>query len=114
MCKKDKRIEEQVENMPLIEAPLPECIMYAIELLEKVGYVKGRDFVEISPQYQNSYTRIFYKKSTKDLEVNPETGEKDECHNFVIKYPDRYKISTKAEKIPGVIRCKEDIERLFP
>lgn len=102
----DKKIPERIRKGVKIDAPFPECMVLAKEVMQKeCGYSPEIDYVDCRKQCNDQITTVRYI-TTIPLE-DEKTGKCYNSKRFEILYPDRYVIAKETPK--GVIRSKEDI-----
>ena len=72
MCK-DNNVTTTLREGVVIDAPFPRNMELAYEMLIREGYNKKKDFLYISTQYENQFTKLFYNKTLKWMDEK--TGE---------------------------------------
>ena len=110
MCQ-DNRVTTLIKEGIKIDADFPSNMELPRLILDKEGYVPGRDYIHLVSQYCDQLTEIRYLKSTK--EEDRETNLCFLAKHFTIVMPDRYVPLPKAELSEKVIRSVEDINKLY-
>ncbi len=110
MCK-DNRVTTLIKEGIKIDADFPSNMELARLILDKEGYVPGRDYIHLVSQYCDQLTEIRYHKSTK--EEDRETNLCFLAKHFSIVMPDRYVPLPESEIDGNVIRNVEDIKMLY-
>lgn len=82
MCKDIRMEKNRLREGVKIDAPFPQNMELAYEILKKEGEYKQTDYIHIGNQYENQITTVRYVKTT------PEEGK--ERRHFMIIVPDRY------------------------
>ena len=99
----DNNVSERLQKKGVkIDAPFPRNMELAYQLMKKEGYTEGLDFLHISNQYQNQFTKVKYVKTTQEPD-----GRK--TRHFVLTVPDRYVPSAETDSLQNVIKSEEDI-----
>ena len=78
MCVVDNEVSTILREGVVIDAPFPRNMELAYELLIREKYDKKKDFLYISTQYKNQFTKLSYNKTLKWRDER--TGEEKEKH----------------------------------
>ena len=110
MCVVDNNVSTILREGVVIDAPFPRNMELAYEMLIREGYNKKKDFLYISTQYENQFTKLFNNKTLKWMDEK--TGEEIFGRHFTLVVPDRY-IPSQKDTQKNVIRTEDDIDNLF-
>ena len=103
MC--DEKDSERIKRGVEIDAPFPQNMVLAYEVLQREGYDIQTDYLHVNNQFENQVTRVRYIK-TVPL-IDEKTGVRYQARHFELTMPDRYVPATEAPE--GAIRSEKDI-----
>ena len=109
MCLNNK-VSAFLKEGVIIDAPFPRNMELANEILQREEYDTTKDFLYITTQALNQFTKLGCNKCLKWMD--DETLEDCWGRHFTLNVPDRYIPSTE-ETLMIVIRNSEDIDKLY-